>query len=877
MSLLRRSNKTEAIPDSPATLFYDLNRSKEYPHLWSPQKEVLDVYIEQCEDKSDVAIELPTGSGKTLVGLLIAEYCRRKYNYTGVYLCPTKQLCHQVHEQAQLYGIPTVLLVGKQDDYPLNDFDDYQHARSTAISTYSGLFNNNPRITSPGMIFCDDAHAAGDYISDKWSVLVDKILEKDLYLNLLDALKPTMSPELYSLMLNDGETDVEETKVYLIPLPLIINCSGAIIDVLDSFIQNNPIHSLKYSWRSIRSNLEACNCYVSRTKIYIRPLIPPTFSHTPFSGAKQRIFISATISADGDIERITGRRRIERISAHGGPEKQGSGTRFILFPQYIGQKEDSTALIDKVVCSNFSEPFPQRTLHLVGDNKTVSDQSAQYHSKGVKVFTKDHVQSSLKDFINYSGPSVLLLANRFDGIDLPDDTCRKLVFGCMPIATNIQERFFWGTLGATAVLQDRIRTRIAQGLGRCTRNPTDYALVLIADERLRDWMSDQPNIRGMHPELQAEIEFGNDQSRQQSPEGFALLCQALLDPNSETWLEAKSEIATIRSNKKRIFGENSERLHKTTSLEVDYTIEMWGKNYEASFDLAESIAKQLPGDELRPYRAFWYYQCCISAYLMAIRSSQVFWWDRYNIYLDKANNATQGNSWLAKMPQPAMIPAVSTDNRDIVDSTIIIESLKKWGEKINEIENTINQIRKLLNDTKSEQFEKGLLYLGAILGCRSMNWPTENGAPDGYWHLTYDRGVVFEAKSASDPGTPISLHYVRQAQTHPQWVRARKETPSSEELITCFVSPQEVIEEGAKSVTNGLYYVSLGQIRLLFEDAIKALREVHAKLKNTDSIGQNSLVQRVYSQYRLSHDDLLSRLRSKNLGDLPTKSSRAGK
>lgn len=41
------------------------------------QAAMLDLYIKNV-DKKTVALELPTGSGKTLVGLLIGEYRRRK-------------------------------------------------------------------------------------------------------------------------------------------------------------------------------------------------------------------------------------------------------------------------------------------------------------------------------------------------------------------------------------------------------------------------------------------------------------------------------------------------------------------------------------------------------------------------------------------------------------------------------------------------------------------------------------------------------------------------------------------------------------------------------------------------------------------------------
>ena len=51
------------------------------------QTAMLDLYIKNME-KRTVALELPTGSGKTLVGLLIGEYRRRKNKEKILFLCP---------------------------------------------------------------------------------------------------------------------------------------------------------------------------------------------------------------------------------------------------------------------------------------------------------------------------------------------------------------------------------------------------------------------------------------------------------------------------------------------------------------------------------------------------------------------------------------------------------------------------------------------------------------------------------------------------------------------------------------------------------------------------------------------------------------------
>ena len=66
-----------AVPDSPDKLLLDLPRRK-IPDVLPHQREVMRAYAQFAGDKPDVALQLPTGSGKTLVGMLIAEWRRRK-------------------------------------------------------------------------------------------------------------------------------------------------------------------------------------------------------------------------------------------------------------------------------------------------------------------------------------------------------------------------------------------------------------------------------------------------------------------------------------------------------------------------------------------------------------------------------------------------------------------------------------------------------------------------------------------------------------------------------------------------------------------------------------------------------------------------------
>src|SRR5260221_9071040 len=100
----------------------------------------------------------------------------------------------------------------------------------------------------------------------------------------------------------------------------------------------------KYPWRMIGEHLNACQLYVSSSEVLIRPLIPPTWAHAPFANATQRIFMSATLGAGGDLERLTGRSRILRLPIPEGWDRQGIGRRFFIFPDKSLKEPDVAAL-----------------------------------------------------------------------------------------------------------------------------------------------------------------------------------------------------------------------------------------------------------------------------------------------------------------------------------------------------------------------------------------------------------------------------------------------------------------------------------------------------------------------------------------------------
>lgn len=134
----------------------------------------------------------------------------------------------------------------------------------------------------------------------------------------------------------------------------------------------------------------------------------------------------------------------------------------------------------------------------------------------VPVLGRDELESDGLQSFAKAKTGLLGLANRYDGMDLPDDACRIVVLQGKPDAVGLQERFLSERAAANAALSERIRTRIVQGAGRSTRGPKDFAVVVINGTDLTKYFAHPENTAALEPELQAEVQFGWENSR-----GFA--------------------------------------------------------------------------------------------------------------------------------------------------------------------------------------------------------------------------------------------------------------------------------------------------------------------------------------------------------------------
>lgn len=780
--------------------------------LWIHQGDVLRTYAENHQDTSDLALELPTGTGKTLPGLLIAEWVRHKAEGPVLYATPTRQLAHQVLATARTEGVAARLLVGSHRDWNLAEESEIDGGEAIAITTYSSIFNSSPKLPVPRLLMFDDAHAGEQFVGEQYGITIRRNDDADAYLSVLDALRPFLSA-LQAQRLEGSPDPGAHHQVRLI-LPGVDQ--GALTN-LDTALSNlGDDHRFRFAM--IRGGLAASCVYLSYGGIQIRPMIPPTFENRVFSDAQQRVYLSATLGSGGELERAFGRSRVERVPL---PTKTPprSGRRLFVFPG-LAQGSDPLDVAKSVIgTTDKALVLSQST----ADSETTVRALA---GDGVPRFEKDMVDGGLQAFASCS-TGVLGLANRYDGMDLPGDCCRIVVLDRLPDAVSLQEKFLSERAQASAALSERLRTRIVQGAGRCTRGPKDYAVVIVLGADLTRYFARPENKAALETELQAEVDFGWNNSKGRAAEDILGNVRTFLE-HSADWREGGEPLVVeFREGAQKTEAPGSRALGESASLEVEaWRLAFTGDWIAASQQLEEAARVVGSGGEAtRGYRGLLLYLTAVWLHLGADSEAHRA---RVRQLVRDAGSASQRNTWLKEMRELPGAEAVPVAGCDAVAIDAIAARLA--GQfKPNRVKADLKSMGDALAQDAAKPYEAALTTLGTMLGATASK-PQGQGRPDSAWRWDTTMWLTIEAKSEEQENGLLPLHDIRQTNTHLDQLasdEAVDHAPAGSPSI--LISDRATVSPDHAAVANpNLYLVSTEIVRQVSADASEAWGELLA-------------------------------------------------
>lgn len=526
------SKTATARPIEPIALFQTLDRKASHVSLRLAQQQVLEMLHARRAERDHV-LKMPTGTGKSSVGLIYLASHMFESRKPAVYLCPTVQLVDQVLAEAALLGI-------EAHRYPRKE--RYPHANCGAaqaitVCTYDKLFNAHTTfdrddvMLTPCAIVLDDAHSGVEEVRDAFTVrctgseLVEKLLK------ILDPAGRAYSPGMWDDILA-GKPDAAMEIPYW-------SWRTVLADVRTAISAHEEEDSITFSWGYISNSLRWCRCVVDSTGIEIAPLLPFVERVRAFANAPHRLFMSATLADDAVLVRELACSPSAAKTPLVPTSEGGLGERMVLAPSLLSPNLTRPWLMQW--CSGVAKKY--NVVVLCSSGK----QAAEWAAVGAVVASDDAVAAAVKQ-LKAGALKFVAFPQRYDGIDLADDACRVLVIDGVPFGQGIIDRFDSASLTSPGGVRSRTITRIEQGMGRAVRSNADYAVVILGGPDLaaftaridvQDRMS--PDIRLQSDLARVLAEMATDEPNGDPAANFDDLVRKCLarDPHWKSFYDAR--------------------------------------------------------------------------------------------------------------------------------------------------------------------------------------------------------------------------------------------------------------------------------------------------------------------------------------------------
>jgi len=423
------------------------HRTAAIPDLWPWQREVLGG-LEVAT--GDVAIDLPTGTGKTLLGLLAGEDFRSRTGAPVAYVAGNKQLAAQVERQGRQQGIAVVRFQGSKDGWDRASVLSYNFGEAIGVMNYWNYFNASPGIDAAGLLILDDVHLLEQPLRDMYTVAVrrnDPVFE-ELLTRIVDRCP------YYSLAADLLNGVAPPSPPEMVVFPDSAELAGGIRDLLDDRLIYGS--NAWWAWQQIRSRLEVCCWLISSRAITFAPYIPPSQTFGHFARPAQRIYMSATIGTVDDLRRRLGAPPLEKLSATVKPRQ---GDRLVL----ISESVEASAAEDTIDALRPLLAGSGKALWLCARRDTAAEYVRVLEASGLPGSVRLLEGDNGADETFASAPSGhLVAAGRYDGMDFRDDACRIEVIPEVPIATSDLEEWTSAYLRDAGFADARFSQRVAR-------------------------------------------------------------------------------------------------------------------------------------------------------------------------------------------------------------------------------------------------------------------------------------------------------------------------------------------------------------------------------------------------------------------------------
>ncbi|WP_299135488.1 DEAD/DEAH box helicase family protein [uncultured Tenacibaculum sp.] len=711
---------------NPIKIYDSLDRSSDKGPLRPSQEQVLNKWYSVNRNNKDCVLKLHTGQGKTIVGLLILQSKLNETNLPSLYVCPNIYLVNQTCIQADQFGID-YCIIEPDGNIP----EDFINGKKILITHSQKVFNGftkfgfKGKALQVGAIILDDSHSCIDTIENSFTIKIK--FNTELYNSILGIFESSIEKQGYARLQEVKEG--KSTEVLSVPY---WDWNEYYKDVIELLSENkrNEDYDYIFAWNLIKDNLENCYCTFSSGLLEIKPYHNPIDQYGSFFNAKHRVFMSATTNNDSFFIKGLGLSKDTITNPIIYDDELWSGEKMILLPYKIDNQLNRVGIINHFA--------PQNELRKYGVVALTSgfNKSNLWEELGASTVKRENIKEKIGALKGGDYKKTIVITNRYDGIDLPDNNCRILIIDSKPYSQNLHEKYQEDVRQDSDLIDIKIAQKIEQGLGRGVRGEKDYCVIILTGNDILQVISNPRYKRFFSQETQKQLEIGVNVTSfaiedADTSDGIKVLTKTIdqcLDRNSG-WKEYyKSEMDSIT---KSIKVDNIlEILEKEREAEEIFSM---GKNEEA-IQITQNIIDTFIHPDNKTEHG-WYLQQ-MGRFINPLSVSRS---NEYQIL------AHQKNKYLYKPNQGMSFQKLKIhENRN--------QKILDWVSKFDKQEDLLLRIDVILNNlsfgVKADTFEHALEELGEIIGFNSERpekyWKK---GPDNLWCVDNGKYILFECKN----------------------------------------------------------------------------------------------------------------------------------
>ena len=783
-----RPERRAGRPTDPLEIFRQLTvADQNINDLWLAQGDALRDWHEN-RGHEDVGVVLNTGAGKTLVGLLMAQSLVNETRGKILYACSSIQLVEQTKEKAVGYGLDVTTYFRREFSN-----DRFHRGETACVTTYQALFNGKSRFPNeePTAVIFDDAHAAEHLLRDHFSLRISKDRFSGVYSQIV-ALFRTYH-ERVGRATSYAELEVGDSDgLFLVPPFEIGNNIAEFRRILQGGKFGDYIETM-FPWEYIRDREDICCVLLSSKDVTITPPFLPTPDLYYFGKGIRRIYLSATLSAPDAFARTFGRIP-DRVIAPS--TSAGECERLVLIPSVLDDNSEDTDLAVRLIND-------KKTLILVPGYGRTNRWNAI-----VSPPEREKVAQAVREFRDDPGDPKLILAARYDGVDLPGDTCRLMIIDDLPTGTSPLERFQWERLKLSNTLRTLVSSRIVQSFGRISRGLSDHGVIVLTGKRLIEWLTIPRNLSTLPAFLQKQIQLGQAVSKDsETIDDLSDARDACLNRN-RNWIETYSEF--MQDAEPEPEHENSEVLSELALSESKFGLRMWQRDYT-------NAIRTLRGTLEKAY--------AVSPSTGAWHGLWLGW--AYSVAGDEKSargEYTRAHAIQRNIPPfprerdgqpdeafPDQVRAIADLMTEAPDGSVSVPSRMQL------------ELAPLDGSGTVKQTEEAVRALGQYLGIRASRPDNEHGTgPDVLWEIGSQKAICMELKTEKLETSQYNKGEVGQLADHIQWVR---DNTTAEDILPLFVGPRLPVT-GRANPTPEMAMLELSELYTLSRRLNSAMTDV---------------------------------------------------